>query len=244
MVNNWLKITQNFLYPPFCALCGDATRCATLPQIPTSLCLPCHDDLPRHHPRCTRCALPLSATDDSSLCGICQQHPPPYTRTYTAFSYGPPLSPLIQALKFERRLDYGLLLSQLMIASLSRDCATLPDVLIPVPLHRTRLAQRGFNQALELARPLARHFNIALDSNSCQRLRSTKQQSQLAADERHQNMKGAFRISGTLRQRHAAIIDDVMSTGSTVDALAHALRCHGIEQVDVWICARADRHWR
>ncbi|MEO6696465.1 MAG: phosphoribosyltransferase family protein, partial [Gammaproteobacteria bacterium] len=106
-------------------------------------------------------------------------------------------------------------------------------------LHRARLRQRGFNQSLEIARPLARRLNIPVDYQSCERVRNTSAQSLLPAGERHKNIKGAFRVTHPIAARHVAIVDDVMTTGHTVQELAATLRKSGVRRVDVWVLARA-----
>ena len=114
----------------------------------------------------------------------------------------------------------------------------VPDVLIPVPLHYQRLRQRGYNQALELARPIAKMLGIPIDIRSCRRRKVTKEQSGLQAKQRKSNVRDAFEVTGDLRNRSIAIIDDVMTTGSTVNELAKQLMQAGATTVDVWVCAR------
>lgn len=115
----------------------------------------------------------------------------------------------------------------------------LPDILIPVPLHTQRLRQRGYNQALELARPLSTAFNIELANDYCRRIKSTEEQSKLAARYRKSNLKNAFLVTEDLTNRHVTIVDDVMTTGTTVDELSKQLQLAGARRVDVWVCARA-----
>jgi len=114
----------------------------------------------------------------------------------------------------------------------------MPEIIIPVPLHRTRLRERGFNQALEIARPIARSLSIPVDYKSCERVRKTSAQSLLPAAERRKNIKGAFRVTRPIAARHVAILDDVMTTGHTVQELAATLRKAGVERIDVWVVAR------
>jgi len=118
----------------------------------------------------------------------------------------------------------------------------LPDFIIPVPLHASRLRERGYNQALELAKPIAKRFNLPLLSNGCVRNKATLPQSELPAEERFNNIKDGFTVQRNCAAKHVAIVDDVMTTGSTVNVLAKALKEAGVQTVDVWICARAQRH--
>ena len=116
----------------------------------------------------------------------------------------------------------------------------LPDILIPVPLHSSRLRQRGYNQALELARPIAEQLKLPLDTRSCRRLKSTIDQVGLSAKSRKSNVKDAFAVQGSFQDKHVVVIDDVMTTGSTVQELTEQLIKAGASQVDVWVCARAE----
>jgi len=115
----------------------------------------------------------------------------------------------------------------------------VPEALVPVPLHRARLRERGFNQAVEIARPLAARLGIELDLNSCERVRNTAEQTRLDAVQRLRNLKGAFRVVRDVPYRRVAIVDDVLTTGSTVASLAGSLRATGVEEIEVWSCARA-----
>ena len=114
-----------------------------------------------------------------------------------------------------------------------------PEYLIPVPLHRNRYRQRGFNQAIEIAQSLSRELAIPLNLNACVRLRDTPHQIDLSAKQRRKNMKHAFAARGLSTIRHVAIVDDVMTTGATASELAIALKNAGVDRVDVWVCARA-----
>ena len=125
-----------------------------------------------------------------------------------------------------------------MAQDIERRQLALPDVLVPVPLHARRLRQRGYNQALELARPVAKHLDIELDVNSCLRHKATAEQMGLPAKKRASNLKGAFAVVKSFEDKHVAIIDDVMTTGSTVHELTQQLINSGARQVDVWVCAR------
>lgn len=233
MVYQWTKNLQSWLFPPVCLLCrasGEADR---------DLCTGCHIDLPRNCLACRRCALPLAAHPQATLiCGQCQSHPPPFARTLAPFLYRSPLDFLIQDLKFHARLTTARLLGGLLSEALERQGGPLPECIIPVPLHPTRLRERGFNQALELARPVARRLDIPLLSDRVKRIRLTPAQSQLDLNARRENLRGAFFINRAIQARHVAIFDDVITTGSTVLELARVLRKAGVEEIEVWACAR------
>jgi ComF family protein len=142
----------------------------------------------------------------------------------------------VQQLKFGANLHVARLFANLMTERVS--AAARPDCIIPVPLHRARQRDRGFNQAVEIARPLAAQLGCRLDVETCIRVRPTSPQSQLTAGQRRRNLRDAFALKQPLRVRHLALVDDVMTTGSTLDALAKLLRHAGAERIDVWLCAR------
>lgn len=155
------------------------------------------------------------------------------------FDYASPVDHLIHRLKFRGALACGRLLGTLLATGLAdRVRDDLPQCIVPVPLHRSRLAVRGYNQAMELARPVARRLGVPLDPYCCTRRRATMEQSALDAADRAANLRGAFVVSRCPGD-DIAIIDDVMTTGHTVAALALALRQAGVGRIRVWVCARA-----
>lgn len=213
-----------------CLACGEAS------PILQDLCGACHAVLPRIERACPRCALPLASTAD--CCAACLRSPPPLCRVVAAFAYADPLDRWLPRFKFHGDLAAGRLLSQLMWEACSR--APRPDALVPVPLHRTRLRSRGYDQALELARPLARTLALPLRTDLLRRRRNTTAQSSLQAADRLSNLAGAFAATGAgATPLHVALVDDVMTTGATLHAAAGALRRAGAARVDAWICARA-----
>ena len=174
---------------------------------------------------------------ESATCPACTARPPPLDGTHAAFDYAFPLDRLLPRLKFHRDFAAGRVLAQCMaerFAALPR-----PQALVPVPLHRGRLRQRGYDQALELARPLAKTLDLPLQAGLLQRCRATRAQSRLDADARGRNLRGAFRVDtrATL-PAHVALVDDVMTTGATLHAAAETLRAAGVARVDAWVCAR------
>lgn len=206
------------------------------------ICRGCQADLPMQTTACYQCALPLHGITavPSPLCGHCLNDPPSYDHTFSAFQYAHPVDHLIHDLKFNRKLAIARLLGELMAQQLKKRArAPLPQLIIPVPLHAARLRERGYNQATELARPIARALNIPIDYQHCQRHRATAIQSDLPANERSRNVKGVFHIVKKLPARHVAIVDDVMTTGATVAEFATTLRSAGVEKIEVWVCARA-----
>jgi ComF family protein len=173
-----------------------------------------------------------------ALCGHCQTQPPAFERCLSPFVYRAPLDHLLLGLKFNGRLERARLLGELMAQWLVSVVDVPPDHIIPVPLHSTRLRERGFNQAVELARPVAKQFGLSLNLGGVRRTRATPPQSDLSRKERLKNIKGAFEVNESLSGQ-VVIVDDVMTTGSTADELAKTLLDAGAEQVVVWVCARA-----
>ncbi|MDT8383546.1 MAG: ComF family protein [Gammaproteobacteria bacterium] len=239
-MNRWIQNIQSGLavavLPPVCVLCGEAGVRA--PGGSSDLCLACRTALPWAENPCARCALPLPATAVEALCGRCQTQPPAFHACLAPFRYGSPLDHLLQGLKFNGRLAQARLLGELMADWLGAVVEAPPDQLIPVPLHAARLRERGFNQALELARPIARQFGLPLNIHGVRRRRATPPQSDLSRQQRLKNIRGAFEVVQPLGA-HVVIIDDVMTTGSTADELARTLLGAGAERVEVWVCARA-----
>ncbi|BFI94709.1 MAG: ComF family protein [Rhodanobacter sp.] len=221
---------QHWLLPSCCLLCGAAGA------NDLDLCAPCAAELPRNRSCCARCALPLPAA--AALCGECQRHAPPWDAAWAPFRYGWPLDRLEARFKFGRDLAAGRALAALWQGEpmpLAR-----PALLLPVPLHRTRLRQRGYNQALELAKPLARALGVPLRRDLLLRLRSTAAQTELDAVTRRRNVRGAFAVrAGIALPAHVAVLDDVMTTGATLAECARMLKQAGVQRVDVWALARA-----
>lgn len=170
------------------------------------------------------------------MCGTCLQHPPAHAHTLASFSYAFPVDQLIQALKYQQRLAIAPILGRaLALAARSRP---RPDLLIPMPLHPKRLQQRGFNHATEIARVVAADLNISLDLSVCERVRYTPPQVALKYDQRRRNVRNAFACHGNVAGKRVALIDDVMTTGTSLDELAITLKKAGALEIEAWIVAR------
>jgi ComF family protein len=226
---SWRRL-QCFVLPWRCLLCG-ATGSDGI-----DLCAACSADLPRNRSCCARCALPLATS--AAMCGECLRRPPPWDAAWAPFRYGWPLDRLESRFKFGRDLAAGRVLSTLWRYE---PCPVeLPQLLLAVPLHRSRLRQRGYNQALELGRPLARELGVPLRIDVLQRICSTDAQTELDAIGRRRNVHGAFAPHpGIELPVHVAILDDVMTTGATLAECARVLKRAGVQRVDVWALARA-----
>jgi len=226
-------ITSNildFFLPQVCVQCHTRTR--------GLLCDTCQQQLPWIKHSCQRCGRELIA--DGPWCGACLQQTPSFACTIAPFSYTAPVSDFIIALKFHGKLLYAKLLSDFLATQLINyyQAHPKPSLIIPVPLHKARLAERGFNQALEIAKPIAKKLKIPLERHNCRRVKNTLAQTLLNADERRINIKKAFVVKKTIPS-HIAVIDDVITTGSTINEFCLALRQAGATTIDVWCCARA-----
>jgi ComF family protein len=226
------------MLPSACVLCGASGDDA--------LCRDCHAHFfSRQHRRCARCALPLAHAADAPVCGDCLAHPPAFDATLVAADYAPPVDQLVLGLKFAGRLALAPLCARLLHAASKpapADAAALPSCLIAVPLGPQRLKERGFNQALEIARPLARALGIPLERRLALRHRDTQAQARLHPDERRRNMHGAFAIApamaAQIRDRHIGVVDDVITTGQTLNELAATLKRYGAARVTNFVFAR------
>ena len=229
LVDRWWRRLGARLCPARCLVCAEAAP----PE--TDLCPACRASLPWNDRACPGCALPMATT--GSPCGACLCRPPPLGEAHAAFVYAFPLDRLLPRLKFHRDLAAGRLLAGAMAARFA--ALPRPDALLAVPLHRARLRRRGYDQALELARPLARALDLPLLEGALVRTRGTAPQSELDAAARRRNLRGAFVAPAPAPlPAHVALVDDVMTTGATVHAAAIALRRAGVARVDAWVCAR------
>ena len=215
-----------------CLLCD-----AALNNNEAFLCHDCAADLPANRDACPVCGLPDTFNQP---CPSCIKATLPFTRTMALYRYEYPVNRLIHLMKFHARLDIARFMGkQMAVQSIVH--GDLPECLIPVPLHARRLAGRGFNQALEVARSVSESIGIPVLSGCIRRTVATRAQTELTAKQRRQNIKGAFVCARSIvpKYHHVAIVDDVVTTGATAMELAGLLRCSGIRIVDVWACASA-----
>lgn len=211
-----------------CILCGAGSGDALL-------CGDCAHALPPlDTARCPVCALPVSG---GSICGACLKSPPAFDATLAVWRYGFPLDKLVQSLKYEHRLALAGFFAEAMLAH-ERPTG---DLLLPLPLSPRRLAERGFNQAVEIARPLGRALGLPLEIDACRRTRETVPQASLPWKERRGNVRRCFECDVDLRGKSIIVVDDVMTTGATLDEFAATLKRHGATRVTNWVVARAVR---
>lgn len=226
-VDGWGRAAR-WLLPSRCMICREKGAYGS------DLCRYCTESLPWNMTACHRCGLPMPAQGE---CGACLTDPPPVAATTAVFVYGFPVDRLVPRFKFHQDLAAGRLLADLAAGTLGR--APRPDALVPIPLHPHRLRERGYDQALELARALARSLSIPLLADRLVRVRATVPQSELPADARQRNVARAFGVTGAgSLPAHVALLDDVMTTGATLHAAARTLRAAGVRRIDAWAIAR------
>ncbi len=208
-----------------CVLCGAAAPAR-------GLCAGCWAELPwLRGPCCARCAHPLPSP---GICGRCIAEPPHYDTVVAACRYAYPAGELIQACKYGGRLAAATPLAAMLATVVSQR----PDVLVPMPLSAERLRTRGFNQALELARVLSRALAVPVNAGLCVKTRETPPQSRLPWKERRKNIRGVFVVQANLDGRHVAVVDDVLTTGATLNELARNLKRAGAATVTGFVVAR------
>jgi ComF family protein len=181
------------------------------------------------------CGVPLTG---GPVCGHCQKDPPPIEQTIAPFRYAPPLSSAIQRLKYHGKLACGRDLGFLLAREIETRAVPLPDILVPVPLHWKRRCRRGFNQSLEIARPLSDVLGVPVETGLARRRVHTRPQVGQAPHRRRGNVRDVFQASGRTC-RSVAIVDDVVTSGSTVTELARCLATAGAREIYVWALTRA-----
>jgi ComF family protein len=223
-----LKTLGEMLFGGSCFLCRGKAEAI--------LCAPCDADLPRLGTElCPRCAL---ASPGGAVCGRCLTQPPAYDATSAALAYAFPADVLVQALKFHGELALAPVLGDLLARSISERA----DCIVPVPLSGERLRSRGYNQSLEIARRVAALTGARLAPGLCERRRDTATQMDLPLEERAKNVRGAFHCPGIIGSATVAVLDDVMTTGATLDEIAATLKRAGATRVVNWVVARTAAH--
>lgn len=219
-------------------LCGGAGQPPDL-----DICLACESELVANAPACLRCGDGLAGDIGGAVvCGACIRSKPRYHRTFCAFRYTYPLDQLVLSFKFHGAIAHGRVLGTLLARRLrDQHMEELPDSIVPMPLSEERFRERGYNQAIELAVPVARVLGIPLRTDLVVRQRHTPEQAALSRKDRKKNIRGAFAVTGRVSGASLAIVDDVVTTGSTANELAKVLVRAGARQVSVWAVAHAAR---
>ena len=229
----WLKTVQ------ICLICDEATESSHC------VCNVCETELPWLLEHCDVCALPLPM--EGLICGQCQKQPPAFKQVIAPWSYSFPIDSLISRFKHQARWPFGQMLARLLAQHLQHRLdnteLTRPDCLLPVPMARKRLRERGYNQALMLTRWLSSDLNLPHDEHVLLRPHDTVAQQALDAKTRKRNLLGAFALApgAQVQGRHFALVDDVLTTGATAHSLAQLLMSAGARQVDVYCLARTPK---
>jgi ComF family protein len=225
------------LFYSLCVLCDSPTETKLV------LCQACLAELPYNQSACPYCAEPLLLEQKNSFipCQSCQQHPPICAKAHAPFLYDTAIRYLIIELKFNKQLLYAHLLGELLANDIQQhfSSSTLPNFLLPIPLHPQRLRKRGFNQAMEICRVLSKRLHIPILSKQLSKVHSTIPQAELSAQQRQNNLKHSFQLKHTLPNARIAIVDDVITTGATINEVAQLLRNSGLKQpIYAWACAK------
>lgn len=233
MISPWITSIKNLSIqlPALCRLCGVYHRHKH------ALCQPCCSLIEPLGFACRSCATPLP-DPTPALCGACGIHPPYLDNVITAYRFTEPLRTLLHAFKYDAALCLTSFLTEIMLNAKPEDYHT--QCLIPVPLHKHRLQQRGFNQAALLALQIGKQIKKPCAFHHCHKIVSTLPQAGLNAKERKRNLKGAFKVQA-LPYQHVTLIDDLYTTGTTANEIARLLKQQGVQQVDLWCCARVCR---
>ncbi len=227
------KTLLHKLFPATCLLCLDAGQGPRL-----DLCRGCEDDLPRNHPVCPICAMPIAGA--GRACNNCLLRHPAFDSAFVPYRYEFPLVELIHRLKYGGQVAIARILGTVLARRIAERGLPCVDAIVPVPLHPSREVRRGYNQAAEIASFVAELLQLPVENRLADRIRNTEEQAALPAVVRRVNVSGAFevRARGPLPPS-IAIVDDVLTTGATVDALAQAFRRAGCRHIEVWAVARA-----
>jgi len=219
------------IFPATCVICASK-------GLKYDLCSNCKQLLKTNQPVCIQCSNNLAATDSTTICGTCLKNPPYFDSTLSVGIYAAHLKKTITEFKFHEKLYLYRIFSHLLVEKIQQQNNPLPECIIPVPLHRYRLQERGFNQALEIAKGVAKELNIPIDHSCCERVKYTLPQSSIPANERQRNVKHAFILTREVNYQHIAIIDDVVTTGSTVNELSRIFKKAGVKKIDIWCIAK------
>ena len=224
-----------YLFPGRCVLCS------ALSKRPLDLCEVCEAELPLNQPACQCCALPMNAIGstliNNATCGKCIANPPAFTHCIAPLRYEFPINKLINGFKHHAQFSRGTVLAELLLCELTSQ-EILPELILPVPLHWRRQFTRGFNQAQWLSHYLGQRLAIPVDTRLLSRQKYTPAQQGLPRKQRLKNLKGAFRLNNDIKGKHIALVDDVVTTGSTTAELSQLLRKAGAKEVEIWCLAR------
>ena len=224
-----MKIFNDSIFTRSCPVCLTTVDIA-------GLCQNCLSNLVSIGHGCRICLTPMDRWENN-ICVRCSTGVP-FDRVVALSRYTPPLSDLICKLKYHHHVYLANVLGTLLANHINKQDHSLPELVIAVPLHKKRIQQRGFNQAVEIARAVAAQLHLKTDYRGIEKSKITPLQTTLNSNQRHHNLKGAFRLRHSINAKSVAIIDDVMTTGATVSEIASLLKINGVHRVEVWVLAR------
>lgn len=257
-----IRTLSFYLFPASCLLCRENTNRLF------DLCQYCEANLPYNQPSCSQCGLPLpkvllhqsvlyqeaplamtaklmetSIFNEVLLCGACIARAPKFDRCLAPLLYDIPVNQLISRFKYQGQLIYGAVLAEIFLRFLQiyyvgSSQRPRPELIVPVPLHWKRQLLRGFNQSQWLAEYLGQHLYIPVNHRLLKRIRNTPPQQGLSRQQRKRNLTGAFKVKDSIAGKHIVLVDDVVTTGSTVSELAQLLKKAGASKVEIWCLAR------
>ncbi|MGV6850780.1 MAG: double zinc ribbon domain-containing protein [bacterium] len=227
----WRLLQQKHPFKHRCVLCSEPC------SLDKSICSSCQHDFPHNQSCCHQCAIPLSNSQDQ-LCGDCLKHPPAFDHAYIPLIYTFPVASMVSQFKYSAKYHYGKALAKQLNQQLKSKQFTC-DWLIPVPLHKQRFLERGFNQSELIARDIQATCSASLQTKQLRRIRHTEPQAGLSAVERRRNLKAAFCCLNKLPENlHVGLVDDVVTTGTTANTLAKLLKKNGAHKITLLACAR------
>ncbi len=226
----------NFFFPPTCSICKITSDTSI------NLCSNCKNNMKINSCCCDICGEPLSNnTQDKIICGKCLNLTPYFDHVFSPFIYENNISQIIQQLKYGRKLANSHILAEVFLSELRNATEIMPEALIPVPIHKSKIKKRGYNQSIEIFHHVAKQLHIPFEKTCCQKIKNTDSQSTLSAKERQNNIKNSFKIIKPVNYKHVAIVDDVITTGATANELSRLIKQHGVARVDIWACARSKK---
>jgi len=238
------KTARDWLFPPSCLVCSNKLNVRKplsrskheLTKLTSSICDTCQQKLPYLENACRRCALEIPPNTD--LCGNCLTNPPPFDETVCVFNYAQPIDQWIHKLKYDEQLMYADVLARFIAQHAMELQLPPPEIIIAVPSHPKRLAERGFNHSELIAKRISKLLNMQYEPNLIKKCRHTPPQASLSRAQRLKNHTGTYKMTGKTRVSSVAIIDDVVTTGATTTEISKILKRNGVNYIQVWSFAR------
>lgn len=222
-----IKNTIDQLLIPYCFACNTQLINNDYPY-----CEACYSQLPFQQHICAQCGQQLAQGQD--YCGMCLTKPPNFDACFCPFEYIEPIKSQICAFKYNDRPELAQALAQIMAQEIKDNGLEMPDLLIPVPMHTSKLRKRGYNQASLIAKKLGQLLDIEVANNIIEKHIATPAQAELSLVQRRKNLKRSFKLKNKITSKHVAIVDDVFTTGTTTEEIAKILKRNGVDYCQVW----------